>query len=513
MITRVLVLDDAPDTCERVRGLLPASVDVVCIQDREALRTAVRAGAHLLLTERAVAWGDWQAVLHEAHEAAPALPVVLLTGTGDERLAVRALRAGAADYLRKNLPDHALQPALRRLLAAQSGRSVLEAVPVGEVSPAAGHADAPPPDDSACTRETTMVRMVRQADEHALFYQAIVHDITERERRRHELTRQAAALDQLPSGAIGLDDRLRVTYWNRRAEELYGYAAADALGRSILELVVPPENLPFLDVMEEQLASEDRVGFESDDLRADGSRVLLQKWITAVRDEAGRRIGSIEVVDDMEELRQRERQLTQALADRDALIREVHHRVKNSLQVVSSLLSVQARQAGAPALRRLVDQCQARIRAIAAAHEVLYEAPAHGTLDLRRYMEQVVARLWPAERRATIAVGHVAPVRVDVDLSVSLALIVVDLVLGTLEHADRRRRVDITVALEGPMALTRTETPHYELVVRASTGRVQALSGLAEVLVEQIRGVPAPGVRDDGELRIHFSPAPTELIA
>ncbi|MGE0592403.1 MAG: sensor histidine kinase [Vicinamibacterales bacterium] len=505
----VFVLDDSPVAPARLRALLPEWADVTPLSRLEDLRGAVLAGACLVVTEHILPWADWFRVLHETRALDPALPVVVWTDQGSERVAVRAMRAGAAHYLRKSVPDEVVHAALLPLLQpAQAG---------------------PTPDGDGHHGPVAASR--------AFYHGAVTRFLSDRVQDRRQLTVQAAAMDQLPAGAIALDADLRVTYWNRRAEELYGYPAAAALGRTVLDLVVPEESRGTIVAMERHLDTADTAAFESPGMRADGTRVHLHKSVTVVRNAEARRIGTIVVVESFEEIRERERLLREALAERGALIREVHHRVKNSLQVVSSLLSVQARQAATPGVRASVDQCQARIRAIATAHEALYEGSAPERVGLRHYLQQLVARLWPPDDEgAAVWVGHVAPATLDVDLSVSLALIVVDVVLAALERpavpselqvppvapleapsaasadapsdapppAAPTRRVHVEVDIVEAHGARRDEARDYELVVRTTSGGTLRLSGLAEVLVDQIRGRAVYQSAPGGVVRVRF---------
>src|SRR5262249_12269989 len=86
-------------------------------------------------------------------------------------------------------------------------------------------------------------------------------------------------------------------------------------------------------------------------------------------------------------------ELAAAPSDREVLLREVHHRVKNTLQLISSMMSMQARQRASDAAADALIECQDRIQAIALVHERLYESPDLSRVSFREYTESLVAHV------------------------------------------------------------------------------------------------------------------------
>lgn len=136
-------------------------------------------------------------------------------------------------------------------------------------------------------------------------------------------------------------------------------------------------------------------------------------------------------------LRRKSDALQAAVDQREVLLREVYHRVKNNLQVVSSLISLQARalqdEAAAAALRTT----RQRIAAMARVHEQLYRSRDLARIDLGAYVHQLVAELVTTYRRdSSIRVQVDAPgVHADLDVAISYGLILHELVANALQHA------------------------------------------------------------------------------
>ena len=150
----------------------------------------------------------------------------------------------------------------------------------------------------------------------------------------------------------------------------------------------------------------------------------------AAQDELGRRTAA-------------EAQLQTSLREKEVLIREIHHRVKNNLQIVSSLLNLQLRVVDDPRLRALVQDCRQRIQAMALIHEALYQADDLSRVPFEMYLQRLAAQLLraygvaPRRIRLTIDADHLA---LDIDKAVPCALIFHELLSNALKHGFPARR-------------------------------------------------------------------------
>ena len=144
-----------------------------------------------------------------------------------------------------------------------------------------------------------------------------------------------------------------------------------------------------------------------------------------------------------ERVRQRTAELDAAVAEKEVLLREIHHRVKNNLQVISSLLNLQARHLtryGAPDVQQvreaLVD-CQGRVRSIGLVHEKLYQTEDLSRVDFGNYLTALVGMILSAADAAPVVQVdvNIENVRLGVDQAIPCGLLVHELLTNALKHA------------------------------------------------------------------------------
>jgi two-component sensor histidine kinase len=172
-------------------------------------------------------------------------------------------------------------------------------------------------------------------------------------------------------------------------------------------------------------------------VRKDGSRFWAQ-WITElVRDENGRLRGIAKVLRDETDRQQAEQATQASLAEKEQLLREVHHRVKNNLQVITSLLNMQASQIGEERVLSLFQETRNRVLAIASIHELLYRAESFAHIALADYARQLVPGLvqfYGVEQRVRLEIlGDGATL--ELERAVPYGMLLNELVSNACKHA------------------------------------------------------------------------------
>ena len=178
-----------------------------------------------------------------------------------------------------------------------------------------------------------------------------------------------------------------------------------------------------------------------------------------------------------------------ALAEKEILLREIHHRVKNNMQIISSLLSLQAHQVNDPKVLAMFEESQSRISTMGLIHQRLYHSGDVARIDLPGYLQNLVSMVLkshPTGARINAAVD-VDSLLLGLDIAIPLGLITNELLTNSLKHAfTGRARGAVQVALHA------ADGGQCELMV-ANDGAVDSPvktkpAGLGLKLVEMLAG-------------------------
>ncbi|MDG2124611.1 MAG: histidine kinase dimerization/phosphoacceptor domain -containing protein [Verrucomicrobiales bacterium] len=152
-----------------------------------------------------------------------------------------------------------------------------------------------------------------------------------------------------------------------------------------------------------------------------------------------------------------------SLREKEVLLREIHHRVKNNMQILTSLLRLQTRRAGTPELRDMLQDSEARIRSMGLLHEKLYQSESVSLIDLRSYLETLTSQLLSMDTGRVKADIRVTAHQVNLGLDSALpcGLIVTELVSNALKYAFTPDSVNPTVVVN----ISKMADGGYSLVV------------------------------------------------
>jgi PAS domain S-box-containing protein len=163
------------------------------------------------------------------------------------------------------------------------------------------------------------------------------------------------------------------------------------------------------------------------------------------------------------ELRRNEAQLQASLNEKEVLLKEIHHRVKNNLQIIASLLQLQSAAQTDPGIQELFLDSRRRIRSMALIHEQLYKSRDLKTIDFADYVAQLVSHLHRSFAHTVPPVTvrlDILPFTQDIDAALPLGLIVNELVSNSFKHAfpplssSEKREIWVTLAQEAADGLT-----------------------------------------------------------
>jgi PAS domain S-box-containing protein len=229
-----------------------------------------------------------------------------------------------------------------------------------------------------------------------------------------------------------------ITSWNAGAERLYGYTAQEVIGQPVA-LLVPPERSNELPATLARLQKGERLQHvETVRLRKDGQRLDVSLCISPIKDGNSRLIGAAIIARDITERKQVELYLKTSLREKEVLLKEIHHRVKNNLQVVSSLLHLQAHMISDPRLRVPFEENQARIQTMALIHQQLYRSGNLARIDFGEYLRDLATRVI---RSLQVGQGRLAleisaeEVYFPIETAIPCGLLLHELLSNCVKHA------------------------------------------------------------------------------
>lgn len=266
-----------------------------------------------------------------------------------------------------------------------------------------------------------------------------------------------------------LDAQANIVTWNAGAERLLGWAENEVIGRSGT-IIFTPEDVERGEAKREfeQARAEGRAQDERWHQRKDGSRFFASGVLTCARREDGPGEIFTKVMQDITARKQQEERLRQSLEEKNILVHEIHHRVKNNLQTIVSLLSLQADHTEDPRVLAAFEDTKGRVSAIAQIHEQLYASEDLREVEIGSFLTALAGEL--VALHATVPDGvrlrvTVPELVLPIEKAIPVSLIANELILNSLKHGLHGRAGDLEVTLEH---LTADGSSNARLLVRDS---------------------------------------------
>jgi PAS domain S-box-containing protein len=256
-----------------------------------------------------------------------------------------------------------------------------------------------------------------------------LRDSEERFRMIFELAPDAFYLNDLQGNFID---------GNMAAEEITGYEREELIGKSFLtlNLLSPEEILKAAELLARNARGEATGPDEFSLHRQDGSRVVVEIMTHPVKIKAETAI--LGIARDITRRKQDEEKVRAALREREVMLREIHHRVKNNIQIISSLLRLQAQHVRDDKVTEILNESQSRIRSMALIHEKLYQSQDFARIDFSDYIVKMITHLFAMFNLPSDQVRfrvEAENIQLDINRAIPCGLIINELVTNALKHA------------------------------------------------------------------------------
>ncbi len=333
-------------------------------------------------------------------------PIIIMTGLDDEKVAETAVRHDAQDYLVK-----------------------------GEIS------------------STLLKKSILYAIDRKLAQKKLLDN----EARLREIFTTCV------DGIISVDESMNFIRWNPGAEKILGYTADEVLGKSIMTIVPAryreEKKEGFLKYLKTGTGEVVGKTVEFFGLNKDGLEVPLEMTITT-REKDGKYIATA-FVRDVTIRKIAEEQLQTSLKEKELLLGEIHHRVKNNMQIIISLLNLQFEDVQDKEMLKIIMASENRIRSMAMIHEKLYQSKNFSKVAFGEYIRQLTTYLFDTynvEKDKITLVLSVDNVDLSINKAIPCGLILNELVTNTIKYAfpeDKKGTLSIIMKQhEGNVILT-----------------------------------------------------------
>ncbi|PKL63949.1 MAG: hypothetical protein CVV32_10980 [Methanomicrobiales archaeon HGW-Methanomicrobiales-3] len=332
------------------------------------------------------------------------------------------------------------------------------------------------------------IRVTRDASGRTIGTHGANQDITERKMAeialRESEERYRSLIDQLPDYVIVHRNGI-LLYVNPAGAATISNTAQTLVGTSFLSLVAPESHAIVRQAAAQRMQGEEVPPYEIKIAARDGTYHSVLVHGALIQYEGGP--ASINVLTDITPLKEAEKAIRQAnedlekrvlertedltaeiaaralaeqeisrsLEEKVLLLREIHHRVKNNLQIITSLLKLQSRFITDPGVLEAIRDTQSRVRAMSLVHERIYRSPDIAEINLKDYLlflVKQVAQFYNVQQHRIALSVTMPEIMADIDMVTPLGLIMNELVSNSFKHAfadDRRGSISIDGTLQG----------------------------------------------------------------
>ncbi|MEX0723839.1 MAG: PAS domain S-box protein [Gracilimonas sp.] len=271
----------------------------------------------------------------------------------------------------------------------------------------------------------------------------IERDISDRRESEEALKHREGLFSKLfnssPIGIALLNEHHEVEMVNDGFEQLFGYRENELKGLELDNLIVPEQGHE--DAM--RLSESERVKQVTERrVRKDGS--IVDVIIYAVPVVVGKSIvGIYGIYVDITDRRNAEEQVRKSLREKEMMLAEIHHRVKNNLAVITGLLELQSFSAESESAKRILKDSQMRVNSIAMVHEKLYKSEDFSEVDINQYFNELAEVIHKTMSQADTKVNielNIDSIKLPITQAIPCGLLLNEILSNSFKHAFEDRK-------------------------------------------------------------------------
>ncbi|MBD3164529.1 PAS domain S-box protein [Candidatus Woesearchaeota archaeon] len=293
------------------------------------------------------------------------------------------------------------------------------------------------------------------------------HDITQRQKieeaikaseQRFSLVKENTQIAMIEVNAYN-----QIIAWNPAAQHIFGYDEAEAYGKSIMDIIIPKhkrqQERKFWHILADKAKSRHIV---SNNVTKKGKELICEWFSTSLQDTKSNLTGAMFLGIDITARKKAEQITQKSLKEKEILLKEIHHRVKNNLQIITSMLNLQLGRIKDEAGSEAINNSKNRIRSMALIHEKLYQADDLANINLCSYIKELAIDLMRSYAGQSTAIRlnlDCESISTTMDRAIPCGLIINELISNSLKYAFQgREQGTITIKI-------RENEKNYKLII------------------------------------------------
>ncbi len=255
-------------------------------------------------------------------------------------------------------------------------------------------------------------------------------------RESEELYR--SVVENSHNGIFIVDDRYRFIYTNEEMAKISKYTRKEIIGKDFREFLDKKSIHLVADRYKRRQKGEKIPSrYEFNIVRKDGEKRRVEISSTVIKNSAGK-MQTVAQILDITERKEIEEEIKTSLKEKEVLLQEIHHRVKNNLQIISSLLNLQSRHIKDSESLEMFQESRSRIRSMALVHEKLYRSKSFADVDFKGYIQslsRLLFQMYGTDPNAIKLEIDVGDVLLDINTAIPCGLLVNELISNSLKYS------------------------------------------------------------------------------
>ncbi len=282
-----------------------------------------------------------------------------------------------------------------------------------------------------------------------------MYDLTERKKAEAAMMQNNQRLEALIEGSpmviTATDVNGHLILWNKTAEQIFGWKREEVLGKTAPEV---PEHLQqeHFELLDRVSSGQHLRGVELERRRKNGSVIHISMSAAPLYDSDGNVEHIINFSQDITEAKISREAIRKSLKEKDVLLSEIHHRVKNNMAVITGLLSLKAQEQSDPGIAEILKESENRIRSMAMIHEKLYQTETFAEVEFGSYVMELAMHIESNYDEIDAVVNcnvDADEIYLEITQAIPCGLLVNEILCNAYKHAFRgRSKGNITLSFK-----------------------------------------------------------------